>query len=87
MLILAEKGRLSLDGPADEWVGVALDAAPVPEATLNCQVALESQRVDLPHRDPADRFLAAAAKVYGLTLTTADERLLELQGISLLPNR
>jgi PIN domain nuclease of toxin-antitoxin system len=87
VLILAEKGRLSLEGPADEWDGVALDAAPVHEATLTCQVALESQRVDLPHRDPADRSLVASARIFGLTLVTADERLLGSQSVSLLPNR
>lgn len=87
VLILAEKGRLRLDSPADEWVGKALDTAPVNEAPLTFQVAVESQRIELPHLDPADRFLVASASIFGLTLVTADERLLELQGISLLPNR
>lgn len=87
VLILAEKGRLTLNLPADEWLVTALDAAPVHEARLTFEVALESQRVDLPHRDPADRFLAASAKVFGLTLVTADERLLGLQGVALHPNR
>lgn len=87
VLILAQKGRLSLDSPADEWVGNALDTAPAKEAPLNFQVALESQRVELPHRDPADRFLAASARIFGLTLVTADERLLDLPSVALLPNR
>jgi PIN domain nuclease of toxin-antitoxin system len=87
VLILAEKGRLTLNLPADKWVVTALDAAPVHEAPLTLAVALESQWVDLPHRDPADRFLAASAKVFGLTFVTADERLLGLQGVALHPNR
>jgi PIN domain nuclease of toxin-antitoxin system len=41
----------------------------------------------LTHRDPADAFLAATAKVFGLTLVTTDGRLLTAKGISLLPNR
>ncbi|MGA8866749.1 MAG: hypothetical protein WB510_07260 [Candidatus Sulfotelmatobacter sp.] len=32
----------------------------------------------MPHRDLADRFLAATAKVLDLTLVTADTNLLEL---------
>jgi len=32
------------------------------------------------HDDPADRFIAATASVYQLTLVTADERLLRGKG-------
>lgn len=85
--ILVDRGRLTLDRPIDEWIGSAFDAAPVHEAPLTFQVALECQRMALPHRDPADRFLAASAKVFDLTLVTSDERLLELQDVSLLANR
>lgn len=87
VLILAEKERLKLDLPADEWMNRALGTVPVNEAPLTFRVALESQRIELPHRDPADRFLAASASVYDLTLVTADERLLELSSVALLPNR
>ena len=86
VLILVDKGRLSLDRPAEDWVANALETTSVREAPLNFQVALESQRVALPHRDPADRFLAATARVFDLTLVTADERLLGLQSVALLPN-
>jgi PIN domain nuclease of toxin-antitoxin system len=41
----------------------------------------------LGHRDPADRFLVATAKVYDLTLVTADERLMSVPGIRVLANR
>jgi PIN domain nuclease of toxin-antitoxin system len=43
--------------------------------------------VRLPHQDPVDRFLAATAIVYELTLVTADERLLRARGVPLLANR
>jgi PIN domain nuclease of toxin-antitoxin system len=36
--------------------------------------------------DPADRFLVATAKVYDLTLVTADERLMRIPGIHVLAN-
>ena len=32
---------------------------------------------NLPHKDPADRFIAATALVYGLRLMTDDKRLLD----------
>lgn len=54
---------------------------------MTFEVARESRRVALPHRDPADRFLAATAKVYGLTLVTSDTQLLGCPDIGVLPNR
>lgn len=87
VLILAQKGRLSLSSPGEDWVKSALEAVPLHEAYLTFEVAVESQRIELPHRDPADRFLAASARVFGLTLVTADEQLLGLQNVQLLPNR
>ena len=48
---------------------------PLREAPLTREVASASRSLDLPHEDPADRFIAATAMVYDLTLVTADERL------------
>ncbi len=75
-VLLAERGRIAVDDSPAAWVERALRAAPLREAPLTFDVALESRRVRLPHPDPADRFLAASALVHGLTLLTADKRLL-----------
>ena len=87
LLVLQQKGRVLLKGPVEEWIAQAFDQAPLREAPLTFEVALETNRVQLPHRDPADRFLAATARVFGLTLVTADERLLALRDVSLLANQ
>jgi len=87
LMILVEKNRVSLDAEPAKWISRALDEIPVREASLNREVAIQSRMVDLPHQDPADRFLAATALVYELTLVTADERLLRAKGISILPNK
>jgi len=47
-------------------------------------VAMSTRKIHLPHRDPADAFLAATAKVYELTLVTADRNLRGVRGISVL---
>jgi PIN domain nuclease of toxin-antitoxin system len=60
---------------------------PFREAPLTHEVALASDAVALPHRDPADTFLAATAKVYDLTLVTADENLLRGKGYPVLSSR
>ena len=88
-LLLAERGRVRVkDGTAPaEWVEAALARAPIHEAPLNREVAIRSRSVRLEHEDPADRFLAATADVYELTLVTADERLLRGKGFRTLANR
>jgi PIN domain nuclease of toxin-antitoxin system len=84
ILFLCRRGRLNLnDGPA-AWISAALSRVPFREAPLTHEVALASDAVILPHRDPADTFLAATAKVYDLTLVTADDNLLKGRGYSVL---
>jgi PIN domain nuclease of toxin-antitoxin system len=75
LALLYERGRVRLDEGPRAWVEEALIRVPLHEASLTREVALVSTEVDLPHRDPADRFLAATALVHGLTLVTVDERL------------
>ena len=87
ILILSGKGRLELDGGAPEWIATALERAPCREAPLTHDVALATDAVMVSHGDPADRFLAATAKTYDLTLVTADENLLRGKGYAVLANR
>ncbi|MBI4304741.1 MAG: type II toxin-antitoxin system VapC family toxin [Chloroflexi bacterium] len=75
-LLLAEKGRIQIDDSPARWIETVMRAFPVRDATLTREVAIASRAVDLPQQDPADRFIAASAIVYELTLVTADERLL-----------
>jgi PIN domain nuclease of toxin-antitoxin system len=74
--LLAEKGRIKVDAEPAVWVQRLLDAAPIREAALTRAVALESRRIAVGTNDPADRFIAATAKVHGLTLVTVDQHLL-----------
>jgi len=85
VLLLAERGRLALSPSAPEWIAEALRRAPLREAPLGLQVALLSRQVQVAHEDPADRFLAATAQVYELTLVTADARLLAAKGLPAIP--
>ena len=49
------------------------------EAPLTHAVAIRSRQLMLPHQDPADRFIAATALEYNLTLMKADNTLLSTQ--------
>lgn len=86
-LLLAERGRIAVKGEPEKWVETALTRSPLREAQLNNAVALASRSIQMPHQDPADRFLAATAQVYGLTLVTDDANLLRGKGYSRLANR
>lgn len=74
-LILVEKGRLSLQPNSVAWIDLALDRLATREASLNHQIAMLSRQIDLPHQDPADRFIAASAVYYQLILATVDTKL------------
>jgi PIN domain nuclease of toxin-antitoxin system len=85
-LRLIDSGRMRVDRSADSWLEQAFAERPLNEAPLTHEVALETRAVTLSHNDPADRFLAATARVFELTLVTADERLLAGSGYKVLEN-
>ncbi len=85
VLLLQSKGRIQLHGNARDWIMRA--TALMREAPLTHEIVAVAQELPLPHQDPVDRFLAATAEVLGLTLVTADHRLLGLGTIATLANR
>lgn len=85
--VLAEKRRIELNRPTREWLSQALRKAPVHEASITFEVATAAAEIELPHRDPADRLILATAKVFDLTLITADRTLLEQDTAPTLANR
>jgi PIN domain nuclease of toxin-antitoxin system len=70
MLLLAEKGHISVGPDRVKSVREIIRMIPLKEAPINQEVAIQSRIVKLPHQDPADRFLAATALVYELTLVS-----------------
>ena len=86
-LMLVERGRISVHIAATEWVEQMVQAIPRREAALTHEIAIASRQLTLAHQDPADRFLAATARVMDLTLVTADERLLQSNEFAVLANR
>lgn len=86
-LLLAENGRIRIPEGPHRFFEAAVAERGYRQAELTHEVAFESRRLALSSEDPADRFLAATAKVYDLTLVTADGRLLALREIDVLSNR
>jgi PIN domain nuclease of toxin-antitoxin system len=83
-LALHRKNRIHLNGDPCAWLSEAMKN--FREASLTHEVAMEAHRLTM-HADPADRFIAATAKIFGLTLVTADKNLLGLGDIATLANR
>ena len=83
-LTLMQKGRIRVENP---FAWVARAGEQLREAPLTREIVSTGLALPLPHADPADRFLAATAKVLKLTLVTADQRLLGLAEIASLSNR
>ena len=86
-LVLIRKGRLRVeDGDGSRWVGKALKRSPLREAPLTHAIGIESQLIEADHFDPADRFIAATARVLDATLVTSDERMIAARNLKVLPN-
>jgi PIN domain nuclease of toxin-antitoxin system len=79
LAVLAQKGRLRLEGDLARW---SHDAEAVGYAFLSVDalVVLEACRLPGFHADPADRFLVATARLNGLTLITGDRAVLAWPG-------
>jgi PIN domain nuclease of toxin-antitoxin system len=87
MAMLLEKRRLQIDRDFWEWFLKSREDLVLAEAPLTWNVAREFSLTMLAHGDPGDRLLLATAKVYNLTLVTADEKLMSVPGVGVLPNR
>jgi PIN domain nuclease of toxin-antitoxin system len=87
LITLLEKKRVVLRETMKTWLEKSKKELMLREAPLSWAVAEELPFTPLAHKDPADRFLIATARVYDLTLVTADERLMHVEGLRVLANR
>jgi len=79
---LTHKGRLTLPQPVEEWFEDSIRRFRFKRFDMNHRIAAAAYQ--LPgdfHPDPADRLLVATARLEGLTLLTADRRILEYPSV------
>lgn len=76
MAKLVERGRLHLDVPLDDVLTEVEEHPSIRLLELTPRIALESTRLGAAfHADPADQLIAATARIHGLKLVTADDRI------------
>lgn len=74
---LVERGRLTLSQSLDECLAQIESSSFFGILPLTARIAAESVRLGAAFpSDPADQIIAATARCHGLTLLTADERIL-----------
>jgi PIN domain nuclease of toxin-antitoxin system len=86
LIVHVEKKRITLEKDVLTWIATSKQQLSLREAPMSWAVAEELRFVVLRRRDPADRFLVATARVQDLTLVTADQELMEVDGVRILPN-
>jgi len=86
LVLLVEKKRLRLRQDFHLWVAESVRDLDLKEAPLTWEVAHELPFTIIGYGDPADRFIVATARAYDMTLVTADEKLLRVPNLKLLPN-
>ena len=85
---LIATGAIELTGTLGSWVAATLDSLGC--GTVEISHAIAAEAYALPagfHKDPADRVLAATARLEHLTLLTADERILDHPRVETLDAR
>jgi PIN domain nuclease of toxin-antitoxin system len=85
---LVSAGAIELKGSLDAWVRKTLDALRCETIEVTHEIAIGAY--SLPgefHKDLADRLIAATAKASGLTIITADQRLLSYRYVKTIDAR
>jgi len=84
--VLLEKKRIAMHEDFAVWFARTSEDVELIEAALNWEIAHDMRYILPNHKDPADRFLAATAVAYDLTLVTADQKLIGVPGLKVLAN-
>jgi PIN domain nuclease of toxin-antitoxin system len=84
--VLLEKKRIAMHEDFAVWFARTSEDVELLEAALNWKIAHDMRYILPNHKDPADRFLAATAVAYDLTLVTADQKLIGVPGLKVLAN-
>jgi PIN domain nuclease of toxin-antitoxin system len=69
----AARGELKLPIEAEEWFEGAIAHHRLQVFEITPRIACEANRLPWHHRDPADRFILATARLHHMAVVTADD--------------
>jgi PIN domain nuclease of toxin-antitoxin system len=69
----AARGELKLPIEAEEWFEGAIAHHRLQVFEITPRIAFEANRLPWHHRDPADRFILATARLHHMAVVTADD--------------
>lgn len=75
-------GFIELSGTLDNWVSKSLDSLMCNTVEISHEIALGAYALPSGfHKDPVDRVIVATARIYHLTVLTADDRILKYRDV------
>jgi PIN domain nuclease of toxin-antitoxin system len=85
---LMEGGDIAINCPLSEWVEQSIHDLRLKSQEVNHEIAIKAYQLSGTfHRDPADRQIVVTAICHGLTLMTADERILQYPAVKTIDAR
>ena len=81
---LVEYSRLVPPCSLEEWFKAALAYPGIQMLELTLPIVIESTRLPGFHKDPADQLIVATARVLDAPLLTADQKILNYNGVTTL---
>ncbi|MCX6593575.1 MAG: type II toxin-antitoxin system VapC family toxin [Acidobacteria bacterium] len=85
--LLFDRGIFETYLSRGRWLSFLSGQVDLQEAPVTFEIAREMAMLDWSHKDPADRFLVATARVLGLVLVTADERIIDSRLVPMIDAR
>jgi PIN domain nuclease of toxin-antitoxin system len=73
---LVEYGKLELKFPLEDWLEIALSHPNLRAIDLTIPIIIKSTRLSGFHKDPADQIIVATSIVLGISLLTADNKII-----------
>ena len=81
---LVEYERLTIACDLKQWFKLALAYPGIKLLDLTLPIAIESTKLTGFHKDPADQIIVATARILGISLLSADDKILNYPGVKTL---
>jgi PIN domain nuclease of toxin-antitoxin system len=82
--MLIAKGRIDPAADGTLFIEKILEGREIRVLPITSRIAILSQSDDFPHRDPADRIIAATAVAHRARLVTSDAQLRRSRGLEVI---